>query len=549
MKPRRCRAPHAYRPPLAVLALVLVAFAAACEVSSTEAAGEARAAGAPPPTAAAASPTRAAEPEPTPTATTAPPHVPYRPDGSPVGSPTRSVAGSASSSPPWIAAPCRPDIYDYWMLWRNFLQWHPDGSELLVTHGPRLYAVAADGSDARTVARGETPQGYGSMISFDLSPDGRQLVFAGCDYARPDVQLRGEPDDYLGYQYELARLGPKIGEPVRLTSNHEFDGFPAWSPDGQRIAFLTVLLTDQLLGARYVGARWLSVMAADGTGLRIVVRVEAPARARYRGLALVAPAWSPDGRRLAFAAADADGRVGIYVVRVDGANKLRLRDLQPLVTDAVSGPAWSPDGRRLVYARLVDDLLGLYTVRVDGADEAEVVTIDWLLNDARHLIPPAQEFGLVRNLAWSPDGARLLYSYGAATCVVSADGELLGRTQVMPHAPSFGRWDCVLTATDESEQRWPPWVTDYPPGWYMRSKEADTSAVWSPDGQRIAFFRSEGHIDIRSWGDTADEYPAGTTVYLFTMAPDGSDARELARIGSKGPVLPEQPPGDDRSDR
>ena len=537
MKPRRCRAPHAYRPPLAVLALVLVAFAAACVVSSTEAAGEDRAAGAPPPTAAAASPTRSAKPEPTPTATTAPPNVSYRP----VGSPTRSVSRPSSSSPPWIAAPCRPDIYDYWMLWRNFLQWHPDGSELLVTHGPRLYAVAADGSDARTVARGETPQGYSSMISFDLSPDGRQVVFAGCDYARPDVQLRGEPDDYLGYQYELARLGPKIGEPVRLTSNHEFDGFPAWSPDGQRIAFLTVLLTDQLLDAHYVGARWLSVMAADGTGLRIVVRVEAPARARYRGLALVAPAWSPDGRRLAFAAADADGRVGIYVVPVDGAKKLRLRDLQPLVTDAVSGPAWSPDGRRLVYARLVDDLLGLYTVGVDGADEAEIVTVDRLLNDTRHLRPPAQEFGLVRNLAWSPDVARLLYSYGAATCVVSADGELLGRTQVMPLAPSFGRWDCVLTATDESEQRWHPWVTDYPPGWYMRSKEADSSAVWSPDGKRIAFIWSRGYIGF--------DYPDDTVIILYTVAPDGSDLRRVAGIEATGPVLPEPPPGDDRSDR
>lgn len=529
-----------------VPALALVAAVAACQASSVaESRRDRTAAAAPPPTATvaspAASPTPSAKPEPTPTATTAPPHVSYRPDGSPVGSPTRSVAGAASTFPPWRAAPCRPDIDALWMLWRNFLQWHPDGSELLVTHGPRLYAVAADGSDARTVARGETPQGYGSMISFDLSPDGRQLVFAGCDYARPDVQLRGEPDDYLGYQYELARLGPKIGEPVRLTSNHEFDGFPAWSPDGQRIAFLTVLLTDQLLDAHYVGARWLSVMAADGTGLRIVVRVEAPARARYRGLALVAPAWSPDGRRLAFAAADADGRVGIYVVRVDGANKLRLRDLQPLVTDAVSGPAWSPDGRRLVYARLVDDLLGLYTVRVDGADEAEIVTVDWLLNDARHLLPPAQDFGLVRNLAWSPDGARLLYSYGAATCVVSADGELLGRTWVMPHAPSFGRWDCVLTATDESDQQWHPWVTDYPPGWYRRSKEADTSAVWSPDGERIAF--------IWSWGYIGDDYPDDTVIDLYTMAPDGSDLRRVAGIEAKGPVLPKPPPGDDRSDR
>ena len=54
---------------------------------------------------------------------------------------------------------------------------------------------------------------------------------------------------------------------------------PVWSPDGRRIAFVS----------RRDG-KALYVMNADGSGLRIVARVER----------LATPAWSPDGRRIAF---------------------------------------------------------------------------------------------------------------------------------------------------------------------------------------------------------------------------------------------------------
>ncbi|MCY3896339.1 MAG: hypothetical protein OXG17_07710 [Chloroflexi bacterium] len=426
---RRRRRSAAWRVGSRVLpALALMAAVAACEASSGAETPRDRTAAAAQPTstvaAPAPSPTPAA-PEPAPTATTPPSNGSDSSDDSRAG----SVVGHG---PSWSATTCRPYPSYFWMLWRNFLQWNPDGSEILITYGPQLYAVATDGSDTRTVARGETPQGFGSMISFDLSPDGRQLVFAGCDYPRPHFQVRAEPEDYLGYEYELARLGPKIGEPERLTSNHEFDGFPAWSPDGQRVAFLSVLLTDRLSHAGYVGARWLSVMDRGGRGLRIVVQVEAPARSRFRGLALVAPAWSPDGRHVAFAAADADGRVGIYVVPVDGAKQLRLHDLRPLVTDAVSGPAWSPDGQRLVYAKMADDLLGLYAVGADGADEAdeaEIVTTAWLLSDRRGIPPPG---GGIR-----PSTRRGVVAGRHAAVVLVRRGDLRGgggRRVAGPHA-------------------------------------------------------------------------------------------------------------------
>ncbi|MDE2901431.1 MAG: hypothetical protein OXP73_00225, partial [Chloroflexota bacterium] len=288
--------------------------------------------------------------------------------------------------------------------------------------------------------------------------------------------------------------------------------------------------------------------AGGGRAARTLVKVKAAADAEDRGLALLAPAWSPDGTRLAFAAADADGTLGIYVVATDGTRPVWLHDLRPLVTDAVSAPAWSPDGTRLAYAKTVDDVLGLYAVAADGTDEREIIGIDFWQRLWRHGRPRPRHVGLVRDVAWSPDGTRLLYVYGAATCVVAENGALLGRALLspeFPESPEYGRWDCVLTSTGESEHPWPAWVRDRPPGWYHEHgvyKDAESVAAWSPDGERIAFTRTIGMFE-----DDDVDYPDGMGISLFIMAPDGSGTWQVAFINALGPALRRPPTGDDGS--
>src|SRR5262249_23655895 len=71
-----------------------------------------------------------------------------------------------------------------------------------------------------------------------------------------------------------------------------------------------------------------------------------------------APAWSPDGDRIAFGATG-----DVWVADADGTH----RDL--LVQDA-DAPAWSPNGRRLAFTRRGV----VYTIRVDGLDERRLAT-------------------------------------------------------------------------------------------------------------------------------------------------------------------------------
>jgi hypothetical protein len=96
-----------------------------------------------------------------------------------------------------------------------------------------------------------------------------------------------------------------------------------------------------------------------------------------------APAWSPDGRQIAFES-NLDGDMEIFVMNADGSNVRQLT--HNTLWD--EGPAWSPDGTRFAFSRGADDLhLDIWTMNADGSDARQLTTYpgrdespDWGVN-------------------------------------------------------------------------------------------------------------------------------------------------------------------------
>lgn len=181
--------------------------------------------------------------------------------------------------------------------------------------------------------------------------------------------------------------------PKELTDTESNASYPAWSPDGKQIAFSS---------DRGGGAWHVFVMDADGTNVKKLSRDD-DCGARV-------PSWSPDGKRIAYCRRGPGGDSDVLVVdAADGKNPTVIGD----------GDAWeaafSPDWSRLAFVSFRDNsgLLMLYTMAADGSKVAKVNT------DGN-----ATQFG---HPCWKPDGKTIAFSLteGEATEIhaVDADGK------------------------------------------------------------------------------------------------------------------------------
>ncbi len=409
---------------------------------------------------------------------TAPPEVIRGPRPTPTRRPTMEfiLEYAPSVCYPWRA------LYSW--PWDVFVEWGADG-QILFSQGPELFAATRDGSTVWRIARawrvasldssGLPEPTVGSMIPFDVAPDGGQVVFATCRYPPPGV----EPSDQHGdYQYELSLVASGGGDIQRLTANATFDGYPAWSPDGRRIAFLRALTTDSANG----GARDLVTVAADGGDAKRIVTGE--------DLNLHAPAWSPDGRRLAFVA-----KRELYVADADRPQVQDLGSglLRPLAA-TISAPAWSPDGRRLAYAKDRGSHVGVYTIAPNGSGERLLGMID-----LRRGSKWPTRFGSVGSLSWSPDGTRMLL--------------VLPREE--PHTVAHPVYVIDTTGAQSNVRE-----VSVPGGSDWLEPRA---AAWAPDGSRIAVVAESPPSSF--WNLP---FPANR-VSLLTVGADGTEVQVLAR--------------------
>ena len=217
-----------------------------------------------------------------------------------------------------------------------------------------------------------------------FSPDGEQVAF----------EWNGARHD--NWDIYVTLVGSS--DIRRLTTDPAADSKPTWSPDGRQIAFLRE--------------------RPDGTTIQLVSPLGGADRklGDFRGADSIG--WTSDSQWLAAGRSREEGiggpPRGIYLIPVDGGDPRPLIASSPLIAD--SNPAFSPDGRRLAYTSCRHDRLSLPLWFRGDAGRCDLYLVE--LNAARTPSAPprrltTQRLQFVGSVTWTRDGSGVVYAASA----------------------------------------------------------------------------------------------------------------------------------------
>jgi Tol biopolymer transport system component/DNA-binding winged helix-turn-helix (wHTH) protein len=315
----------------------------------------------------------------------------------------------------------------------------------------------------------------GGSADVPLTGDGQQNLQPAWS---PDGRLIAFHANRRGGVWVMPSRG---GTPKQIS---QFGARPAWSPDGARIAFQTDELGDIApngFSAQVGSTIWIA--DADGRNARQLTSATSPAGGH------ASPAWSPDGRFIAFTVFDSGSDNGVWIASLESGATWPL-DLNASFYD----PVFSRDGSD-VYVTSAEALI----VRLPFDKETGK------LRAPREFIPIAGVPGS-RGLSLSPDGQRLAFSGmslesqiwslplndGVAGEPRPLTSDTSRRNSLAMISPDGLKVAYMSIRQGELPNIWLMDIDGGNPVQLTSDETADHKPHWFPDGKRIAYLTKRG---------------------------------------------------------
>src|SRR5215813_2195139 len=386
--------------------------------------------------------------------------------------------------------------------------WSPDGGAIAFYRsspdGDGIFLVPAlGGAERKLTGVWANRFGFGSHTWIHWSPDGKWLVVS-------DKTSAEEP-------FSLFLLSPETGEKRRVTSPPASvvgDCSPAFSPDGQRLAFVRVI--SALVGEIHL----VSVNGGE------------PKRLTFDGAGVSNLAWTPDGREIVFASR-LGGKNRLYRIPVEGGGAEWLA----ATGSEAQYPAFSRDGSRLAWRQNTSDEDIFRLALKSGSENVPPVAsliVSTALEASPRYSPDGKRIAFVSNRSgsdeiwvcgsdgenpirltsfrgplagspsWSPDGKQIVFDCrpegNADIYVVSAEGGQPRRLTTDPAediVPSWSRDGRWIYFTSNRSGRLQIWKMPAGEGEAAQmTRQGGFEPMESPDGRWIYFTQDRGSSSI-----------------------------------------------------
>ena len=224
---------------------------------------------------------------------------------------------------------------------------------------------------------------------------------------------------------------------LRITNNTAIDRYPAWSPDGKQIAY----------ASNQTGIYEIWVMNADGTSPRQITKDLGNC---------IKPTWSPDGKKIAFAS-DKNGNSDIYLLDISSSTNQRLTETESPDID----PVWSRNGKTLFFASNRESGQEIYAVNmITGAVQRSTFSIFSVYqpNCGPGIVPVSDSPSAKQVMATKELGYSMPAAVSTLTLTVDSITAKPGDSFTIPvrveSGPMAGNIDFDLTF-DEDVLEWP----------------------------------------------------------------------------------------------